>query len=123
MKEITEKSELMEKQLEEKEQSQSSIEQDMQLKITEQEEEIKKQIEVYSENTKVKREERDELQRVFVDYKDKYDSFVRALKKSRISFQAYEGEIKNLNVRINDLQKLKKDVTAGKKSKAKQPDG
>ncbi len=32
------------------------------------------------------------------------------MKKSKETFKMYEGEIKNMNVRIQDLQKLKKDL-------------
>lgn len=66
--------------------------------------------------------EEKELVKVFNDYKSKHDEFAKAMKKSKETFKMYEGEIKNMNVRIQDLQKLKKDlVGGGTKKKPAQP--
>jgi hypothetical protein len=54
VKEINEKSELMDKAIEEKEKTSGSIEEDMNQKILTQEEEIKKQVVVYKEQTAIK---------------------------------------------------------------------
>lgn len=56
------------------------------------------------------------------DYKKKHDEFAKAMKKSRDTFKVYEGEIKNMNSRANDLIQLKKKLLegsagAGKKKK------
>lgn len=47
---------------------------------------------------------------MFNDYKSKYDEFDKAIKKSRATFKKYEEEIKNMNKRIQQLEKQKKDV-------------
>jgi peptidoglycan hydrolase CwlO-like protein len=48
------------------------------------------------------------LTKVLTDYKQKHDEFSKAMKKSRETFRMYEGEIKNLTSRVNDLQQLKR---------------
>jgi len=49
------------------------------------------------------------LTKVLTDYKQKHDEFSKAMKKSRETFRMYEGEIKNLTSRVNDLQELKRN--------------
>ena len=44
------------------------------------------------------------------DYKKKHEEFAKAMKKSKDTFKVYEGEIKNMNVRISELQKEKKRI-------------
>lgn len=75
----------------------------MSRKIEQQEGEIRKQVEVYKEQTRIKQEEEVELVKVLADYKKKYDEFSKAMKKSRDTFKVYEGEIKNMNQRVLDL--------------------
>ena len=104
MKEIDEKSNMMDEQIIQKEQTSGNIESEMAKKISEQQEEIKKQVTVYSEQTLIKQEEEKELIKVLADYKQKYDEFSKAMKKSRDTFRMYEGEVKNLNSRVNELQ-------------------
>ena len=87
----------------------------MNSKILTQEEEIKKQVGFYGEQTKVKQEEEKELVKVLNDYKKKYEEFSKAMKKSKETFKMYENEIKNMNNRIQELQKTKKTLTKGKK--------
>jgi hypothetical protein len=103
IKEIAEKSEMMDKQIAEKETTSGTIEEEMQSKIATQEEEIKKQVQVYEEQTAIKQAEEKELVKVYNDYKVKHDEFAKAMKKSKETFKMYEGEIKNMNVRIQDL--------------------
>lgn len=115
VKEIEEKSQIMDTQLSEKEKTSGQIEEDMQQKIASQEEEIKKQIQVYKEQTEIKIGEEKELIKVFNDYKAKYDEFDKALKKSRETFKRYETEIKNMNKRIQVLEQEKKQLSSDKK--------
>ena len=72
----------------------------MNTKISNQEEEIKKQISVYQQQTVLKIEEEKELIKVFNDYKKKYDEFSKAMKKSRDTFKMYETEVKSMNNKI-----------------------
>lgn len=109
-KEIAEKSELMSKAIEEKETQGSTLEEEMNSKILNQEEEIKKNVEIYKEQTTIKQREEKELLAVYKDYKDKYEQFVKALKKGKDSFKVFEQEIRALNSRIQQLQKQKKDL-------------
>ena len=89
-------------------------------KITTQEEEIKKQVILYSEQTKIKEGEEKELQKVLADYRKKHDEFSKAMKKSRETFKVYEGEVKNMNQRVQDLQQIKKKLLdGGEKKKGK----
>jgi chromosome segregation ATPase len=88
-------------------------------KILHQEEEIKKQILVYSEQARIKQEEETELARVLADYKKKYDEFAGAMKKSRKTFKVYEGEIKNLNTRALELATIKRKLLQGENQKKK----
>ncbi len=110
VKEIEEKSKLMEDQISQKEGQQSTIEEEMTKKISAQEEEIRKQALIYGDQTKVKEAEEKELQKVLADYKKKHDEFAKAMKKSKETFRVYEGEVKNMNQRVQDLQQLKKKL-------------
>lgn len=110
VKEIAEKSELMDQQIEEKDKTSGSIETELNQKIQTQEEEIKKQIVIYQEQCAIKQQEEKELVNVHSEYKKKHDEFAKAMKKSKDTFKVYEGEIKNMNARISDLQKEKKKI-------------
>lgn len=82
----------------------------MSQKILAQEEEIKKQIVVYTQQTKLKAEEEVQLESVLGEYKKKHDEFSKAMKKSRETFKVYEGEIKNMNQRALELTQMKKKL-------------
>jgi hypothetical protein len=57
--------------------------------------------------------------KVLNDYKKKYEEFSKAMKKSKDTFKMYESEIKNMNSRVIELQKTKKELTkGGKKNKS-----
>ena len=75
VKEIDEKTGMMEKAIAEKEETAGSIENEMTSKIATQEEEIKKQVAVYAEQGKLKQTEERELVKVLTDYKCKYEEF------------------------------------------------
>jgi hypothetical protein len=90
MKEIEEKTKLMDDQIAEKTASTNIIEEDMTKKILTQEEEIRKQVAVYTEKTRIKDEEEAQLVTVLADYKKKYEDFSGAIKKSRKNFKIYE---------------------------------
>ena len=75
----------------------------MSVKILAQEDEIRKQVVIYAEQTKLKQVEEHELAKVLADYKKKHDEFSKAMKKSRETFKIYEGEIKNMNQRAQEL--------------------
>ena len=103
VKEIDEKAKLMEDQIAQKDLTSGTIETEMSKKISEQDEEIKKQIQVYIEQTAIKQDEEKELTKVLNDYKQKHEEFSKAMKKSRETVRMYEGEIKNLTSRVNEL--------------------
>lgn len=65
---------------------------------------------MYIEQTALKQDEEKELTKVLTDYKQKHDEFSKAMKKSRETFRMYEGEIKNLTSRVNELQQIKKKL-------------
>jgi hypothetical protein len=50
---------------------------------------------------------------VLADYKRKHDEFAKAMKKSRETFKVYEGEVKNMNYRVNELQEMKRKMLQG----------
>lgn len=113
---------MMDDQIVEKEKSSSGIEEEMTKKILTQEEEIRKQVTVYSEQARIKGEEETELVKVLADYKKKYEEFSAAMKKSAKTFKVYEGEIKNMNQRALELGTMKRkllqgDAPASKKKK------
>ena len=81
--ECTEKKELMQKQLAEQESKTSNIEETLHSQITTQAEELKKNVEVYRENTKIKLEEEKQLLKVLTDYKGKFKEFQKATKSSK----------------------------------------
>ena len=58
---------------------------------------------------------------MLADYKKKHDEFAKAMKKSKETFRVYEGEVKNMNQRVMDLQQLKKKLleVGGEKKKGK----
>ena len=128
MKEIEEKSKMMDEQIVQKEGASGTIETEMSKKISEQDEEIKKQITVYIEQTALKQNEEKELVKVLTDYKQKHEEFSKAMKKSRETFRMYEGEIKNQTSRVNELAQMKKKLmginqhpqASGKKGKQQQ---
>lgn len=128
MKEIEEKSKMMDEQIVQKEGASGTIETEMSKKISEQDEEIKKQITVYIEQTALKQNEEKELVKVLTDYKQKHEEFSKAMKKSRETFRMYEGEIKNQTSRVNELTQMKKKLmginqhpqASGKKGKQQQ---
>jgi len=80
---------------------------------------------VYIEQTALKQNEEKELVKVLTDYKQKHEEFSKAMKKSRETFRMYEGEIKNLTSRVNELTQMKKKLmginshpqASGKKAK------
>lgn len=55
------------------------------------------------------------MARVLADYKGKYEEFSKAMKKSRETFKVYEGEIKNMNQRAQQLSQNKKQLLGGGK--------
>lgn len=75
---------------------------------------------MYREQAKLKGEEEVELVRVLADYKKKHDEFSKAMKKSRETFKVYEGEIKNMNQRAQELASLKKKLLGGGKGNKKE---
>jgi len=89
----------------------------MSKKIFAQEDEIKKQVLLYRQQTEIKTQEEKELAKVLADYRKKYEEFNKAMKKSRETFKTYEGEIKNLNFRANELAALKKKLSQGDKKR------
>ena len=58
----------------------------------------------------MKQNEEKELVKVLTDYKQKHEEFSKAMKKSRETFRMYEGEIKNLTSRANELTQMKKKL-------------
>jgi SMC interacting uncharacterized protein involved in chromosome segregation len=58
----------------------------------------------------LKQNEEKELVKVLTDYKQKHEEFSKAMKKSRETFRMYEGEIKNLTSRANELTLIKKKL-------------
>jgi phage host-nuclease inhibitor protein Gam len=103
----------MDDQISEKDRTSETIEGEMHKKILAQEDEIKKQCVLYREQAALKHTEEGELKRVLGDYKRKHDEFAKAMKKSRDTFKVYEGEIKNLNSKILDLDNMKKRLLLG----------
>ena len=108
---------MMDKQIEEKEKTSGSIEEEMTSKISNQEDEIKKQIEVYRQQNVIKIEEEKELVKVYNDYKKKYEEFSKSMKRSKDTFKVYETEIRGMNSKIQEMQKMKKQLNEKKGKK------
>ena len=117
IKEIAEKAEMMDNQIQEKEKTSGSIEEEMTSKISNQEDEIKKQIEIYRQQNVVKIEEEKELVKVYNDYKKKYEEFSKSMKRSKDTFKVYETEIRGMNSKIQEMQRLKKQLSEKKGKK------
>jgi hypothetical protein len=75
--------EMMSTQLSEQDGKQSNIEDTLTTQIDNQAEELKKQVEAYREQTKVKVEEEKQLITVLKEYKAKYTEFQQATKSSK----------------------------------------
>ena len=65
---------------------------------------IKKQIEIYKEETEKKKVEETELTKVMNDYKTRFGEFDKSIKLSRKTMQQYEKEIVTMNRKINTLK-------------------
>ena len=83
LKEIEEKTGLMDKQVTDKKSGTEDIQKQMSEQIVGQEEEIRKQIEVYKEQVKVKKNEEKEIQNLHNQYKSKYNEFSQSMKQNR----------------------------------------
>ena len=92
-----------------------------------QEVDIQKQIDVYKEQTKLKKQEEEQLSKVVKDYRERFGEFDKSIKQSRKTVQSYEKEINAMNRTIQQLGDTKKralKLASGevkKKGKGKQP--
>lgn len=77
-KECVEKMGMMDKQLDEQESKQNGIEDTLTTQIDSQAEELKKQVEAYKQQTKIKQDEEQQLIAVLKSYKQKYQEFRQA---------------------------------------------
>lgn len=68
---------------------------------------MKKQIDLYKENTATKINEEKELLKVLKDYKGRYTEFEKATKKSKINFKQFEKEARMLETKRKELEKQK----------------
>jgi hypothetical protein len=57
----------------------------------------------------VKLNEEKELLKILADYKAKYTEFDKSMKMSRDTFKNYDKELKKMDIRIKDLEKIKKE--------------
>jgi len=69
---------MMDKQLDEQESKQNGIEDTLTTQIDSQAEELKKQVEAYKQQTKIKQDEEQQLIAVLKSYKQKYQEFRQA---------------------------------------------
>jgi len=103
-KECSEKMEMMSKQLEEQDGKSAGIEDTLTTQINTQAEEIKKQVEAYKEQTKLKVEEEKQLVQVLKDYKAKYQEFQQATKFSKQNHKKFAKEVQSLDNRKKALE-------------------
>lgn len=94
MKEIEEKSKLMETQIAAKDGSTSTMETQIQADIEKQEQNVAEQTELYKAQTEQKLNEKKELEKILKDYKGKYTEFEKATKKSKEYYKNFEKEIR-----------------------------
>lgn len=92
IKEINEKTVAMEQNVDEKSKGTSEIEEKMNEQLSTQEEDIKKQIELYKSEAIKKENEEAELSKVLNDYKTRFGEFDKSLKQSRKTLQQYDKE-------------------------------
>lgn len=104
-KECTEKMELMTTQLGEQDGKQSGIEDTLTTQIDTQAEELKKQVEAYKEQTKIKVDEEKQLIGVLKEYKAKYLEFQQATKFSKQNHKKFAKEVQALGYRKKNLEK------------------
>lgn len=94
LKEIAEKSTLMETQLSGKEGTTAQMEDQIQKDIEKQEANVAEQTELYKQQTEAKMTEKKELEKILKDYKGKYAEFEKATKKSREYYRNFEKELR-----------------------------
>ena len=110
LKEIAEKGELMDKQIKDKEQGTSNLQVTLKEQLSTHNEELAKQIDIYKNNTSIKKEEEAQLQKVLGEYKSKFNEFDKSTKQSRKTLSQYEKDIGAMNRKINQLQEQRKKV-------------
>lgn len=103
-KECQEKMELMDKQIEEQNNKQNGIEDTLTTQIDTQAEELKKQVEAYKEQTKLKLDEEQQLISVLKSYKQKYQEFKQATLFSKKNHKKFAKEVQALGNRKRALE-------------------
>lgn len=100
LKEIEEKGELMEKQIKEKEEGTSNLQNTLKEQLATHSEELAKQIDIYKNNTDIKKEEEAQLQKVLHEYKSKFSEFDKSTKSTRKTLSQYEKDLGAMNRKI-----------------------
>lgn len=71
---------------------------------------MQEQTDLYKQQTEQKLNEQKELLKILKDYKQKYTEFEKATKKTKDYYKNFEKEIRQLDVKRKDLQKIKSQL-------------
>ena len=75
-----------------------------------QEEDIKKQIQIYREETAKKKVEEAQLTKVEKEYAQKFKEFETSVRMSKKNLTQYEKEVNSMNRKISQLESQKKEA-------------
>jgi chromosome segregation ATPase len=119
LKEIEEKTKLMDDEIKNKSESTQSIQGQIKGTIDEKRQEMTSQADAFKKGIVMKIEEEKNLLEILKDYKAKYGEFDKSMKKSRDTFKQFTKEIKMLdaNIKLQEQEKTKLTKQGGKKKK------
>jgi len=66
---------------------------------------VKEKTEIYITQTERKKEEEKELLKILIDYRQKFQEFDKANKKTRDYYKNFEKEIRQLDAKRKELEK------------------
>ena len=123
MKEISEKTVLMDEQITNKDNNTTTVEDKIQKDIAEQEVQVKGKTDIYLKQTEKKKEEEKELLKILKDYRQKFTEFDKANKKTKDYYKNFEKEIRALDSKRKDLERQKELLEQKTKKGGKKGEG
>ena len=123
MKEINEKTVLMDEQIVSKDINSTAVEEKIQKDIADQEVQVQEKTDIYLKQTEKKREEEKELLKILKDYRQKFTEFDKANKKTKDYYKNFEKEIRALDTKRKDLERQKDLMEQKSKKGAKKGEG
>jgi hypothetical protein len=123
MKEINEKTVLMDEQIVSKDINSTAVEEKIQKDIADQEVQVQEKTDIYLKQTEKKRDEEKELLKILKDYRQKFTEFDKANKKTKDYYKNFEKEIRALDTKRKDLERQKDLMEQKSKKGAKKGEG